>query len=58
MVLSYTFIGNIPLRELVYRVFDLPQSMRPLVYDFGQLNHVVELLYTEQIVTTHVSTEI
>ena len=48
--------GKIPLRELVYRVIDLPPSMRPLVYDFGQLNTDTERDYTVQIVTDHVST--
>ena len=47
--------GRIPLRELVYRVIDLPPSMRPLVYDFGQLNTDTERDYTTQIVHDHVS---
>ena len=47
--------GRIPLRELVYRVIDLPSSMRPLVYDFGQLNTDTERDYTYQIVHDHVS---
>ena len=47
--------GKIPLRELVYRVIDLPASMRPLVYDFGQLNTDTEREYTTQIVQDHVS---
>ena len=42
--------GKIPLRQLVYRVLDLPPSMRPLVYDFGQLNNSTEKDYTTQIV--------
>ena len=42
--------GKIPLRQLVYRVLDLPPSMRPLVYDFGQLNDSTERDYTRQIV--------
>ncbi len=42
--------GKIPLRQLVYRVLDLPPSMRPLVYDFGQLNNSTEKDYTKQIV--------
>ena len=50
-----TFLtGKIPLRELVYRVLDLPPSMRPLVYDFGQLNTNTERDYTKQIVHDHV----
>ena len=47
-------IGKVPLRELVYRVIDLPPSMRPLVYDFGQLNTDTEGDYTRQIVHDHV----
>ncbi len=46
--------GKVPLRQLVYRVLDLPPSMRPLVYDFGQLNTGTELDYTSQIVKDHV----
>ena len=48
-------IGKIPLRQLVYRVLDLPPSMRPLVYDFGQLNTKTEEDYIKQIVYDHVS---
>ena len=47
--------GTVPLRELVYRVIALPPSMRPLVYDFGQLNTDTERDYTYQIVRDHVS---
>ena len=47
-------IGKIPLRQLVYRVLDLPQSMRPLVYDFGQLKTDTEGDYIKQIVKDHV----
>ena len=46
----FYFTGSIPLRQLVYRVHPLPESMRPLVWDFGQLTHHTEELYTEQIV--------
>jgi hypothetical protein len=49
-------LGKIPLRQLVYRVLDLPPSMRPLVYDFGQLNIKTESDYIRQIVYDHVST--
>ena len=52
---SAIIAGRIPLRELVYRVIDLPPSMRPLVYDFGQLNTDTERDYTNQIVRDHVS---
>ena len=46
--------GKIPLRELVYRVLDLPSSMRPLVYDFGQLQKKTEDSYIDRIVSDHV----
>ena len=48
-------LGRIPLRHLVYRVHSLPASMRPLVWDFGQLKPEVEQLYTCQIVHRFVS---
>ncbi|CAG2186352.1 RNF213 [Mytilus edulis] len=35
-------LGRVPMRRLVYRVQPLPQSMLPLVWDFGQLNINVE----------------
>ena len=53
--IHFIFIGRIPLRELVYRVLDLPPSMRPLVYDFGQLKKDTEDDYIEHIVHDHVS---
>ena len=43
------------MRHLVYRVYALPESMRSLVWDFGQLNAEVEELYTRQIVRRFVS---
>lgn len=43
-------LGKVPLRQLVYRVLDLPASMKPLVYDFGQLTSMTETEYTGQIV--------
>eukprot|EP00731_Ephydatia_muelleri_P024235 Em0016g506a len=46
-------LGKIPLRQLVYRVLELPPSMRPLVYDFGQLNTKNESEYVAQIVKNH-----
>ena len=52
---AYFFPGKIPLRQLVYRVLDLPPSMRPLVYDFGQLKKDTEDDYIEHIVHDHVS---
>ena len=48
-------IGHIPLRELVYRVLDLPPSMKPLVYDFGQLKKDTEDDYIQHIVHDHAS---
>ncbi|XP_019853235.1 PREDICTED: E3 ubiquitin-protein ligase RNF213-like [Amphimedon queenslandica] len=48
-------LGKTPLRQLVYRVLDLPPSMRPLVYDFGQLNDDTEKDYTFQIVNDRCS---
>ena len=39
----------------MYRVLDLPPSMRPLVYDFGQLKRGTEDDYIKQIVHDHVS---
>ena len=42
----------------MYRVLDLPPSMRPLVYDFGQLNREAESKYIEHIVRDHVKKKI
>ncbi|XP_068731195.1 E3 ubiquitin-protein ligase rnf213-alpha-like [Montipora capricornis] len=50
-------LGHIPLRHLVYRVHALPGSMRPLIWDFGQLSHQVESLYTNQIVSRYILQE-
>ena len=47
-------LGHIPLRQLVYRVHALPDSMKALVWDFGQLDHNIERLYIRQIVNRHV----
>ena len=52
---TFVFLGRIPLRHLVYRVHSLPESMRPLVWDFGQLKPEIEELYTRQIVSRFVS---
>ena len=49
-----SYAGKIPLRQLVYRVLDLPPSMRPLVYDFGQLKKGTEDDYIQQIVSDHI----
>ena len=46
-------LGDIPLRELVYRVIELPASMRPLVWDFGRLSNDIEKTYTREIVAKH-----
>ena len=46
---SDTF-DDIPMRHLVYRVIALPPSMRPLVWDFGQLNNETEEVYINQMV--------
>lgn len=47
--------GKIPLRNLVYRVQELPPSMKPLVYDFGQLKEDQEERYISHIVNNNVS---
>ena len=51
LFMTYMYTGRIPLRQLVYRVLDLPPSMRPLVYDFGQLDVNTEKDYIRQIVS-------
>jgi len=43
------------MRHLVYRVQALPESMLPLVWDFGQLDTKVETLYVQQMVRRWVS---
>ncbi|PVD28712.1 hypothetical protein C0Q70_11306 [Pomacea canaliculata] len=43
-------LGRVPMRRLVYRVQPLPQSMLPLVWDFGQLNTRIEDLYIHQMI--------
>ena len=47
-------LGDIPLRQLVYRVHPLPESMMPLVWDFGQLNEETEQAYARQIIMRYV----
>ena len=54
-MIKHFCIGSIPLRQLVYRVHPLPESMRPLVWDFGQLTERTEELYTKQIVRRFIS---
>ena len=46
--------GETPMRNLVYRVLDLPSSMKALVYDFGSLTDESEKDYIYQIVTHRV----
>ena len=48
------YLGNIPLRNLVYRVLELPSSMQSLVYDFGQLSYDTEKDYATKIVGRYV----
>ena len=47
--------GNIPLRELVYRVLPLPDSLLPLVWDFGTLDPESERSYIRKIVDINLS---
>nr|XP_018671622.1 LOW QUALITY PROTEIN: E3 ubiquitin-protein ligase rnf213-alpha-like [Ciona intestinalis] len=44
-------LGNIPMRQLVYKVIALPPSMQPLVWDFGQLTNEAEKIYILQMVS-------
>ncbi|XP_076138840.1 E3 ubiquitin-protein ligase RNF213-like isoform X1 [Alosa pseudoharengus] len=45
-------LGQIPMRQLVYRVQPLPPSLSPLVWDFGKLNEKTQELYIQQMVKT------
>ncbi|XP_065845272.1 E3 ubiquitin-protein ligase rnf213-alpha-like isoform X2 [Oscarella lobularis] len=47
-------LGQIPLRQLVYRVHPLPDSVKALVWDFGQLKPDAEKAYISQIVSRYV----
>ncbi|KAK3585575.1 hypothetical protein CHS0354_036762 [Potamilus streckersoni] len=47
-------LGRVPMRRLVYRVQPLPQSLLPLVWDFGQLNTQAEDLYIRQMVRRYI----
>ncbi|KAL3881511.1 hypothetical protein ACJMK2_027943, partial [Sinanodonta woodiana] len=47
-------LGRVPMRRLVYRVQPLPQSLLPLVWDFGQLNTQIEDLYIRQMVRRYI----
>ena len=42
------------MRDLVYRVLELPASMRALVYDFGSLSEEIEPKYIYEIVKNRV----
>ncbi|CAC5415234.1 RNF213 [Mytilus coruscus] len=48
-------LGRVPMRRLVYRVQPLPQSMLPLVWDFGQLSTDVEEMYTRQMILRYIN---
>ena len=47
---TFDTLGNIPLRQLVYRVHTLPISMMPLVWDFGSVSDENEKQYIAQMV--------
>ena len=58
IIISITMIpheGAIPLRELVYRVHELPPSMMTLIFDFGRLDDVTEEKYIQEMVKNQVS---
>jgi len=46
-------LGGIPMRRLVYRVRELPESMFPLVWDFGNLSDDAEAKYIAQMIRHH-----
>ena len=50
--------GDIPLRNLVYRVIPLPRSLLPLVWDFGELSSETEYCYIVEIIHVHMCTQI
>ena len=54
-LIIFSIAGSTPLRHLVYRVLDLPSSMKPLVYDYGSLSTATEQAYIRRIVENHVS---
>ena len=49
--------GDIPLRDLVYRVIPLPRSLLPLVWDFGELSSETEYCYIVEIIHVHINTQ-
>ena len=55
IIMYICLTGRVPMRRLVYRVQPLPQSMLPLVWDFGQLDTNVEEMYIKQMVRRYVS---
>ena len=46
--------GDIPLRDLVYRVIPLPESLLSLVWDFGRLTSETENSYISEIINFYV----
>uniref|UniRef100_A0A1X7U225 AAA+ ATPase domain-containing protein n=1 Tax=Amphimedon queenslandica TaxID=400682 RepID=A0A1X7U225_AMPQE len=40
---------EVPLRDLVYQVLELPDSMKALIFDFGKLKYETERDYTLQL---------
>ena len=48
--------GDIPLRDLVYRVIPLPRSLLSLVWDFGELSSEAENWYIVKIIHVHINT--
>ncbi|KAL3881536.1 hypothetical protein ACJMK2_027968, partial [Sinanodonta woodiana] len=50
-------LGRVPMRNLVYRVQPLPQSLLSLVWDFGQLNIETEDIYIQQMITRYIKQE-
>ena len=56
--MTHMHSGATPLRHLVYRVLELPASMKPLVYDYGSLNTDTEKTYIRRIAENHVSSVI
>jgi E3 ubiquitin-protein ligase RNF213 len=51
-------LGQIPMRQLVYRVQPLPSSMVPLVWDFGQLDSNTERAYIKQMINKAILTKV
>ncbi len=54
MIHIHWHTGEIPMRDLVYRVLEIPTSMRALVYDFGSLSVEIEKQYIYEIVKNRV----